>query len=774
MEIKIFEDENYFQIISKLFPNYFQIKILIFVLFFSSIFYNCKKDINQTDFSNSEATSSLTLIESKKWFDKNNLVKDANRELTEDNLSILSLSPNWLTAEYVLYKNIQKCVAVSVREDLSSIFPNSIYRLFFNKDSLGKVDCKLMVFRATLAYHNSHQQKYSVDDYTGLLYDIDVNGVICNHQICLNGWITNRRLLDFDFPSANKDKNTGCDTGCDHEPENHSEWINFLNNWDTYINNNNPSGGGGNNSGNGSNSGNNNNGSNGSGSGGGGGSSNISWEKLKDLFDDKIFENQQLNQNNCGIIGSNDEKPAVFLIKSGEHFLASMNYFFKEKLNGSTISFSDALATNINITSYKYNPIPYDVNTLPLILEIIDEVMNQYLYCKDKANVSGAGTVDPAMCECLKGYNAQKAFDKFLPKYLVQKLKLNPKLENLITINKTLQEKAILFLMSKPNKYQAEPYLKMILDYMADDPAYKFERFDELYNLLISDPEILIKDCVGAGSFWQDLVNFSPPSNVQERIKSLGKGWKLQDLMNPNNGVRLNLDYYAVKITKMPYKNNGTPEQWQPEEFFQYFRKYINNFFTNPNSTFNPYSPTDNSLWQSNNPLKTVLTIDIKPLLGSSYFGDDGSVICSQAESCCWIFSTLEASGWPLSQDGNHPVSGNRQFGYTVIDGVMTIYIKGVDRFYKPVSFNWFYPPEPQDFWWNDISNMVSYFIAEPLAFEGGNQLWSAFQQGMKTWITSHQGLASVEKPIIERPALGNLVLLLKGTTKITKVPCGE
>ena len=757
MENKIFEDENYFQI-----------KILIFVLFFSSIFYNCKKDINQTDFSNSETTSSLTLIESKKWFDKNNLVKDANRELTEDNLSILSLSPNWLTAEYVLYKNIQKCVAVSVSEDLSSIFPNSIYRLFFNKDSLGKIDCRLLVFRASLAYHNSHPQKYSVDDYTGILYDIDVNGVICNHHICINGWVLTARLSDFNFAVAGK---KDCDEGCEHEPENHSDWLNFLVNWDTYINN--PSGGGGNN-GNGSNSGNNNNnnnGSNGSGSGcgGGGGSSNISWEKLKDLFDDKIFENQQLNQNNCGIIGSNDEKPAVFLIKSGEHFLASINYYFKEKLNGSTISFSDALVTNINITSYKYNPIPYDVNTLPLILEIIDELMNQYLYCKDKANVSGAGTVDLAMCECLKGYNAQKAFDKFLPKYLVQKLKLNPKLENLISNNKTLQEKAIMFLMSKPNKYQAEPYLKMMLNYMADDPTYKFERFDEVYDLLLQSESL--SDC-GDKTNWNDLLFFKPPANVQERIKKLGKGWKLQDLMQ-NAGVRLNFDYFPVKITKMPFKNNGTPEQWQPEELFQYFRKNINDFINTQNSSFNPYSNYDKNLWLSNNPLSSVITIDINLSLagGINIPADDGSVICAQSETCCWIFSTLEAPAFPYTSDGTHPVCGNRQFGYSSENGNIFIFTKGVDRFYFPVSFNWIYPPGQQDFWWNDPAKLLSYLI-EKAAFSGADSLWESLQSGIFNFVNNNGGNAEIITPEIHRPEIGNLILSLKGSQKINKIPC--
>jgi hypothetical protein len=72
-------------------------------------------------------------------------------------------------------------------------------------------------------------------------------------------------------------------------------------------------------------------------------------------------------------------------------------------------------------------------------------------------------------------------------------------------------------------------------------------------------------------------------------------------------------------------------------------------------TSFDPI-PQDEALWNSSNPLSTIISISIAL--------DDGNVVCSDFQSCCWVFTTLQALWKPFTwKDGVHPVSGNRQFG---------------------------------------------------------------------------------------------------------------
>jgi hypothetical protein len=106
-----------------------------------------------------------------------------------------------------------------------------------------------------------------------------------------------------------------------------------------------------------------------------------------------------------------------------------------------------------------------------------------------------------------------------------------------------------------------------------------------------------------------------------------------------------------------------------------------------------------------------------------------------------------------------------------VIDGFMTIYFKEVERFYKPVSLNWYYPPEQQDFWWNDPAKLLSYLI-ESFAFSCAAKLWKSFQTGIYNFEKNIAGNAEIITPEIHRAEIENLILLLKGSHKINKIPC--
>jgi len=86
--------------------------------------------------------------------------------------------------------------------------------------------------------------------------------------------------------------------------------------------------------------------------------------------------------------------------------------------------------------------------------------------------------------------------------------------------------------------------------------------------------------------------------------------------------------------------------------------------------------------WNTSSPLKSILSIDTKASL-PIFITDDATVICSSYdEGCCWVFSTVFADNFGVnSNNGSHPVSGNRQFGLKDLgNGKYEFYIKAADR----------------------------------------------------------------------------------------------
>ncbi|MEQ8703350.1 MAG: hypothetical protein RIC19_05500 [Phaeodactylibacter sp.] len=321
----------------------------------------------------------------------------------------------------------------------------------------------------------------------------------------------------------------------------------------------------------------------------------------------------------------------------------------------------------------------------------------------------------------------------------------------------------------------AGPYAKVIFDLKNEDYQVKYERGEELFEELLNNPSFFVNcgDPPNAISDWSDLASFVPPQNVLDKIEAQGEGWDLQRITQYSGAPSINLDYFSVLITEMPFKSASTTEKWEPQELFNYFRKNINEFVDNSNSEFHPLSFLDEALWLSDNPLETIISIDIKtPILDVSALGDDGSVICSQyQEGCCWIFSTLEAPNFPLDSDldGYHPVSGNRQFGFIVdSNGHMTIYTKGADRLFWPINSQ-FGPPN------NVLASKTISYVLEKIGFSGADALWSSMVQGVANFVNTPGwgGSAEVQFPIIKRPEYpGDVYQLLLQDYPIDNVSC--
>ncbi len=283
----------------------------------------------------------------------------------------------------------------------------------------------------------------------------------------------------------------------------------------------------------------------------------------------------------------------------------------------------------------------------------------------------------------------------------------------------------------------------------------RWDRFLELYALLENNPNALLEDCFDSSDdypieFWSDLASFVPDITVKSRIQSEGEDWSIQDI-NHASGARVNLDYFSVKINNFgDIDNDGNTDT--PQEFFEYWRKNFNDFVDTDISEFNYYeTPHDQDLWQSNNPLTTIINIDIQTPFG----GDDGAVICSDYCYCTeshWIFTTLKGP-WGSSQEnpGWHPVSGNRQFGYKInSDGTYTVYVKGADRTSNPrTSLLWGQP-----------------------AYWGGDNLWESLQDKMVEKINESDGNAQAIQAVKKRPWYNKIKEKLIQSTPLTYIEC--
>ncbi len=342
-------------------------------------------------------------------------------------------------------------------------------------------------------------------------------------------------------------------------------------------------------------------------------------------------------------------------------------------------------------------------------------------------------------------------------------LKFNKAETALLLSNNNLLDQLEAFIIENEGSEESIGYANLITSLKAKDNEILFDRSKELFDLIKENPDQLVTNC-GDVSAWSELASFVPPPAIEDRIEDLGEGWRIQYFLTPTLAPRLNLDYFSSTISQMPIKDQNTGELWSHAELFEYFRKNINDFI-NADNEFVPYSTEDETLWLSDDPFGTLITIDINvPNSGGNIPTDDGSIICSQFQDCCWLFSTVTAPFLPASEDGFHPVSGNRQFGYiSNPDGSMEIYTRGADRF--------FYPPVGDPY---RVDKLLAYLLEKP-AFAGADALWDSFQEGVVNYAENNGGNATKGIPIKNRPkAKDELKNLLKQNFPITNVPCAN
>jgi hypothetical protein len=242
---------------------------------------------------------------------------------------------------------------------------------------------------------------------------------------------------------------------------------------------------------------------------------------------------------------------------------------------------------------------------------------------------------------------------------------------------------------------------------------------------------------------WQEVSSFTPPQSVVDKMTNLADkygGFDIQTLSNAK-GATVNMDYFSVKIDRLP-------EEMNPEQLLNQIRLNINNFIDTKYSNFSPEDEVDTgfdevAIWNSNNPVTSILHIEIP--------GNEGSVICSDKTSYRWRFSTIKAP-W----DGDHPVSGTREFGFeTNADGSYTFYTRGVDRFTDNLAGE-------------SLLNALTFGNA----FMGADNLWKSFQEGISEYVNQNGGSATKNLPVIGRPDWEKVQSVLLGEVNVESLGC--
>jgi len=226
---------------------------------------------------------------------------------------------------------------------------------------------------------------------------------------------------------------------------------------------------------------------------------------------------------------------------------------------------------------------------------------------------------------------------------------------------------------------------------------------------------------------WERLISFRAPGGIQAGLNARFAMFGMSRVIHALEEARgpINLDYYPVRVQAPPTDGNGT---MTAEALLEFVRRNINVFVDgSPNGcNFQPYDPAiDTAAWL---PLflntafpGAVVSID---MFASGVNVDDGSVVLAEISSHHWVFSTL----W-TPDDGGHPVSGNREFGFVPgAAGESVFYTRGADR-----------------------TTSIADELGSAMVFGAAHQLWLSFQRRLAAFVNNNGGLATAEAPSSNR-----------------------
>jgi hypothetical protein len=191
---------------------------------------------------------------------------------------------------------------------------------------------------------------------------------------------------------------------------------------------------------------------------------------------------------------------------------------------------------------------------------------------------------------------------------------------------------------------------------------------------------------IGLG-FWADLISLRPSISIQQQLRASDPSKEvlfIEDAESSENEAgppinpNINLDYYPVRVTVFPTIGNKV---FTATDLLQQVRVKINDFVDT--SLFEFETGNLPAVWETANPTDLQ---ELQQLLGTLvninfYLAinlDDGYVVLSDIDTTRFTFSTVRSG---LFDGIKHPVSGNRQVGFTPQpDGSYIFYVRGADR----------------------------------------------------------------------------------------------
>jgi N-acetyl-anhydromuramyl-L-alanine amidase AmpD len=217
---------------------------------------------------------------------------------------------------------------------------------------------------------------------------------------------------------------------------------------------------------------------------------------------------------------------------------------------------------------------------------------------------------------------------------------------------------------------------------------------------------------------YRDLFQWREPASIRSRVEA--RGFRIQHIEDAVGD--LNLDFYKVRINRFP---SGMTAQ----SLLARFISDTNSFVDSGICSFDPYDSSDAALRASADPVGACLNLDINrsaPFYDPRGWDDAAIVISAKGPAGQPTqFYTVTTINTPNT--GDHPVSGHRQFGYYVEDGVTYFYTRGADR------------------------ATLAFPGTEGAIYSGGEALWRSFQRTLSQFINSQGGEATVVAPFSER-----------------------
>ena len=212
---------------------------------------------------------------------------------------------------------------------------------------------------------------------------------------------------------------------------------------------------------------------------------------------------------------------------------------------------------------------------------------------------------------------------------------------------------------------------------------------------------------------YKDLFQWSPAPSLVAQVKA--RGFTIQRLDAAVGD--LNCDFYKVVIKRFP-------DGWDAPKLLGQFIRNIKQFVDTGITDFSPYDDSDAQRLASDKPLGAAMFLDIKGrIVDLDPTGwDNAAIVISEAKPQFYAVTTINTP-----RSGDHPVSGHRQFGYFVVDGVTTFYTRGTDR------------------------ATLGFPGTETLIFAGGERLWESFQSRLAAFINDKGGEAEILAPFSER-----------------------